>query len=428
MKLTVSKSGPLNGTVRPPSNKSITHRAYIFAGLAEDGPSIVRSPLMAEDCEATLKIMQSLGCTVERGEETVKITPPAEFVQPRHDLDCGNSGTTMRLIAGVLAAAEGIDATLIGDASLSRRPMQRIIEPLLRMGAQIEGDTAPLKIIGKQLKAISYESPVASAQIKSCILFAGLKCDGVTWVREPCKSRDHTERFLQGLGVEVLQDCDLKVGVRGGSKWGAFDVTVSTDISSAAFFLCAGAMIQGSDVTLTEVGVNPTRTGVIDVLKSAGAKIENKNDSLQMGEPVTDLRILCYNQLEALEVSGDLVPRLIDEIPVLAVLATQCHGTTKFRDAKGMRVKESERIEVVAEGLRRMGADVMTYEDGLSVNGPVRLKGAEIDAAGDHRIGMAFAIAGLVAEGETTILNADSIRTSYPEFEQHLRVLSASQV
>ena len=428
MKLTVSKSGPLNGTVRPPSNKSITHRAYIFAGLAEDGPSIVRSPLMAEDCEATLKIMQSLGCTVERGEETVKITPPAEFVQPRHDLDCGNSGTTMRLIAGVLAAAEGIDATLIGDASLSRRPMQRIIEPLLRMGAQIEGDTAPLKIIGKQLKAISYESPVASAQIKSCILFAGLKCDGVTWVREPCKSRDHTERFLQGLGVEVLQDGDLKVGVRGGSKGGAFDVTVSADISSAAFFLCAGAMIQGSDVTLTEVGVNPTRTGVIDVLKSAGAKIENKNDSLQMGEPVTDLRILCYNQLEALEVSGDLVPRLIDEIPVLAVLATQCHGTTKFRDAKGMRVKESERIEVVAEGLRRMGADVMTYEDGLSVNGPVRLKGAEIDAAGDHRIGMAFAIAGLVAEGETTILNADSIRTSYPEFEQHLRVLSASQV
>lgn len=425
MKITVRKAGPMSGTIRPPSNKSITHRAYIFAGLAEDGPSIVRSPLMAEDSESTLKIMQALGCTVERGEDTVRITPPQSLQQPSIDLDCGNSGTTMRLIAGVLASAEGINTTVIGDSSLSSRPMRRIIDPLAQMGADIEGDTAPLVIKGKKLHGIRYESPVASGQIKSCILLAGLKSEGETWVSEPSKSRDHTERFLQGLGVEVMYDGDLTVGVKGGSKWSAFDCTVSADISSAAFFLTAAAMVPGSNVTLEQVGTNVTRTGIFDALKSAGATIEFQNETVHMGEPAADIHIQANKELSAFEIKGDLVPRLIDEIPVLAVLATQCKGTTKIRDAKEMRIKETDRIAKVAEGLRSMGAEVETYEDGMDIKGPVKLKGAEIDATGDHRIGMAFAIAGLVAQGETTILNADSIMTSYPQFEQHLNKLTS---
>lgn len=423
MRLTVTRSGPLSGVVRPPSNKSITHRAYIFAALADSGPSRVRRPLLAEDCESTLQILKELGCTVERDGETVMITPPASFEQPTTALDCGNSGTTMRLVAGVLASQNGLKTTLTGDASLSSRPMRRITEPLGLMGAVIDGERAPLRIDGQALKGVSYDSPVASAQVKSCLLLAGLRSEGETWVSEPSKSRDHTERFLTALGVELLQDGDLKVGVRGGARWSAFDCSVSADISSAAFFLCAAAMVPGSEVTLGDVGVNPTRTGVIDALESAGVSIGLENRTEVMGEPTADLKVSGTQSMNAFEISGELVPRLIDEIPVLAVLATQCHGTTKIRDAKEMRVKETDRIETVANGLRRMGAEVTTYEDGFDVTGPVVLHGAEVDATGDHRIGMAFAIAGLVAEGVTKIANADSIMTSYPEFEKHLNEL-----
>jgi 3-phosphoshikimate 1-carboxyvinyltransferase len=419
--LRVSRSGPLVGSLRVPSDKSLTHRAYLFAAMARPGTSVVRTPLRGEDCENTLKIVRQLGASVEVGE-VVTVTSSGQLRSPDSALDCGNSGTTMRLLAGVLASTPELEATLVGDASLSRRPMKRVTEPLRLMGAEIEGDTAPLTIHGKRLRGIEYASPVASAQVKSCLLLAGLNAEGETWVTEPAQSRDHTERMLASLGVPLKRKGDRTIGVSGGHRWDAFETEVPADVSSAAFFLCAVAAVPGSRVVLTDVGTNPTRTGVLEALAVSGARITAAPKDEQMGEPVSDLAIE-GGDLRAFSVCGDIVPRLIDEIPVLAVLATQCSGTTTFRDADELRVKETDRIETVAQNLRAMGADVETFDDGLAVTGPTRLRGATVDAEGDHRIGMAFAVAGLIAEGETTILNAESIQTSYPGFERDLLAL-----
>lgn len=422
MRLTVSRSGPLIGSLRPPSDKSLTHRAYILAALAH-GPSVVVHPLRGEDCESTLRIVEKLGASVG-AESAVQIAPPPRLSQPTADLDCGNSGTTMRLLCGVIASEPGVRCRLVGDESLSRRPMRRVTEPLRLMGARIEGDTAPLKIEGARLHGIDYRTPVASAQIKSCLLLAGLRAEGETWVTEPAPSRDHTERMLTSLGVELMSREDGAIGVRGGQSWDGFEFEVPADISSAAFLMCAAAIVPGSRVVLRDVGTNPTRTGVLESLADAGALIESAPQEEQMGEPVSHIAVAHGPALSSFHIAGSLVPRLIDEIPVLAVLATQCEGTTTVRDAGELRVKESDRIETVAANLRNMGATVETFEDGLAVTGPTPLRGAEIDAKGDHRIGMAFAVAGLVAEGETHILNADSIRTSYPGFEADLSALA----
>lgn len=419
--LRVSRSDPLVGTLRVPSDKSLTHRAYLFAALAEQGTSVVRNPLRGEDCENTLRIVQQLGATVKI-DDAVRVTPAGSLRSPDGDLDCGNSGTTMRLLAGVLASTPGLTTRLVGDSSLSRRPMKRVADPLREMGAQIDGDSAPLTIHGRRLHGIAYDSPVASAQVKSSLLLAGLNADGETWVTEPSQSRDHTERMLTALGVELLRKGERTIGVKGGQRWGAFETDVPADVSSAAFVLCAAAMVEGSQVLLTDVGTNPTRTGVLEVLAGCGARLAVAPKLDQTGEPVSDIAV-APGDLRPFTVQGDLVPRLIDEIPVLAVLATQCEGTSTFRDAKELRVKETDRIETVASNLRSMGADVETFEDGLSVTGPTRLTGTAIDAEGDHRVGMAFAVAGLVAEGETTILNAQSILTSYPGFERDLLAL-----
>jgi 3-phosphoshikimate 1-carboxyvinyltransferase len=408
--------------LRAPSDKSLTHRAYIFAALAQ-GPSEVTSALRGEDCENTLQIVRSLGAEVLDQGGVVRIVP-GPLRSPERDLDCGNSGTTMRLMAGVLASEPGLDATLVGDASLSRRPMWRIVEPLRLMGAEVEGDTAPLHVRGKRLRGIEYATPVASAQIKSCILLAGVRAEGETWVTEPAPSRDHTERMLESLGVEMMQRGTTTIGVTGGQTWDGFSFDVPADVSSAAFFMCAAAMVPGSRVVFADVGTNPTRTGVLEALSEAGAKIRVVPQEDRMGEPVSHVEIDHQEPLKAFEVSGDLVPRLIDEIPVLAVLATQCEGTTRIRDARELRVKESDRVEAVAKNLRAMGAQVETCEDGMDVTGPTPLRAATVDAEGDHRIGMAFAVAGLVAEGETTIVNAESIRTSYPGFQDDLEALS----
>ncbi|MBS1721950.1 MAG: 3-phosphoshikimate 1-carboxyvinyltransferase [Armatimonadetes bacterium] len=410
----------------------MTHRALLLAAMSAQGVSRVGQPLTGEDCLATIECLIETGADIELFEADefgskpfAIVTREKAWTSADTPLDCGNSGTSMRLLAGVYASKPGVDVTLVGDASLTRRPMKRVTEPLRQMGASIEGDTAPLVISGRKLTGIRYMSPVASAQVKSCLLLAGLNADGETWVSEPHKSRDHTERMLEALGAPLLIDGELCVGVQGGYELPPLDFDVPADISSAAFLLVTALLVPESEITLEEVGVNPTRTGVLDVLRAAGADFSLESERESLGEPVADISVRHTGGLAAFEVSGALVPRLIDEIPILAVLATQCEGTSRFRDAGELRVKESDRIESVAAGLRAMGAEVTTYEDGLDVTGPVALRGATIDAEGDHRLAMAFSVAGLAASGETQVLNAHSALTSYPAFESDLRALGA---
>jgi len=425
LRLTIQPVKALRGEIRPPSEKSLTHRAYMF-GAAATGESVVHNPLRGEDCESTRRCLEQMGLRYEWLSDTsIRLMPSLEWTQPSDVLDCGNSGTTMRLMSGFVASRD-LDVTMVGDASLSKRPMKRIAEPLRLMGATVEGDTPPLHIVGSSsLKGIDYVSPVASAQIKSCTLLAGLRASGETWVSEPFKSRDHTERMLTALGVEVMEDGETRVGVRGGSSFGGFEFDVPADISSSAFLMVAAAILPTSRIVIRDLSVNPSRTGILDVFLEAGISAIVDEERLSLGEPVADLVVACpFEKKRAFEISGALVPRLIDEIPVLAVLATQCEGTTVIKDAKELRVKESDRIELVADGLRRMGAEVETFEDGMAIQGPVKLQGTSIEAHHDHRIAMAFAVAGLAAEGETTIDGAESIATSFPGFEDELKRLA----
>jgi len=376
----------------------------------------IANPLRARDCDDTLQILRELGARIEWNDNVLRIFP-SEFHSTKNPLWCGNSGTTMRLMTGLLAGM-GIEAELVGDESLNKRPMRRVIEPLRFMGANIEGDTAPIKIKPAKLKGIHYRSPIASAQVKSALLLAGLFAEGETIYEEPSKSRDHTERMLQHAGCEVrIEDC--KVGIRSG-KPESLMIRIPGDISSAAFFMVAAACLQGN-LHVREVGINPTRNGILEVLESCGVCFEIANRKTEGGEPIAD--VLFWkgpSEYKPFQIGGASIPRLIDEVPILSVFATQCHGISVIRDASELRVKESDRIETVARGLRAMGAKVETFEDGLAIEGPVRLRGSVIDAGNDHRIGMAFAIAGLLAEGETCIHNAETIATSFPNFEKEL--------
>ncbi len=419
MTLLVGKVASLRGEMRPPSDKSITHRAYMFAAIAS-GDSVVRKPLRGEDCEATLRCLSQLGLAFEwMSEEEIRLRPAETWKQFAGKLDCGNSGTTMRLLSGLIASRD-LDCTMIGDESLSRRPMKRIAEPLRYMGARIEGDTPPLHVVGREdLTGIDYKSPVASAQIKSCVLLAGLRASGTTSVSEPAPSRDHTERMLAAAGVPVRLHLG-RVTVNGGTRPNGFEISVPGDVSSAAFFMVATALLPQSELIVRELGCNPLRTGILDSFADAGVPFWLDNERLELGETVKDLKVSTAPSLRPFRIEGDLVPRLIDEIPVLAVMATQCDGTSEIRDAKELRVKESDRIELVAAGLRAMGAKIDTFEDGMAITGPVKLEGANIDAHGDHRIAMAFAVAGLIAEGKTEIEGAESIKTSFPNFESEL--------
>ncbi len=411
----------VGGSLRPPSDKSLSHRAYMFGAMAA-GPSIVRKPLHSEDCLATLRCLEILGMQRSAlGNDEWRLTPRSEWLNPSQPLDCGNSGTTMRLLSG-LVASRPVAATLIGDASLSRRPMKRIAEPLRLMGATIAGETAPLEIVGGSLNAIRYHSPVASGQIKSCVLFAALRATGTTEITEPALSRDHTERMLAATGVK-LDRVGLTVSLQGGQAPTAFEFTVPADISSAAFPACLAALHPGTEIVLTELGLNPSRTGMLDVLKEVGVDVTVNLKSDQLGEPFGDVTLRSPDILKPFTIAGDLVPRLIDEIPVLAVLATQCHGTSVIRDAREMRVKETDRIETMARGLRAMGATVETFEDGMAITGPTMLSGVEIEAGDDHRIAMSFFIAGSIAAGSTRIHGAHSIQTSYPKFVEDMRSL-----
>ena len=411
------------GTVRVPGDKSISHRAAIFGALAK-GTTSVRGFLHAHDTAATLRCLEQLGAEIEDDGEVVSIRGRGFDLQaPKGALDCGNSGTTMRLLLGVLAGCE-FETTLAGDASLSKRPMDRVRIPLEQMGASVRGqgekNAPPISIRGGNLNAIRYTMPVASAQVKSAILLAGLRAEGETVVIEPAPSRDHTEQMLRGFGALISRDGN-EISLCGGQNLTACEVEVPGDISSAAFFFVAAALRPGWKITVENVGLNPTRTGILDILTAMGARIEIANAHESGGEAIGDVTITGAD-LKATQIGGDFIPRLIDELPVLALLATQCEGTTEIRDAGEMRVKESDRIAVIARELKKLGANIDETPDGMRVHGPTVLRGTPVvSPPGDHRIAMTLAIASLIAEGETVLENADAVASSFPNFWELLQ-------
>jgi len=415
----------LKGEITPPGDKSISHRALIFSSLAS-GQSEISGLLESEDTLATMKACEQLGAVVDRDRGNIFVTGTGGSFSPPPDglLDMGNSGTAMRLLAGVLSG-QGFDSTLSGDDSLNSRPMKRIVVPLTMMGADInptQAGTAPLSIRAcSGLKAIEYVSPVASAQIKSCVLLAGLFASGTTSVREPRLSRDHTERMLPIFGVKLPSSCS----VEGGSKLKACRFAVPADISSAVFALAAAAMTPGSDVSLRQVGLNPTRTGFLRCLEAMGADISISNQSAQSTEPVGDIRLVFNDRLKAIDVPEALIPDMIDELPMLMALAATTPGVTRIRGAAELRVKESDRIAVMASGLKKMGVELQEYPDGIDIKGG-KVSGSHVESAGDHRCAMSFAVLGLVASGRVKIEDAEFIATSYPGFVQDMTLLGAN--
>jgi 3-phosphoshikimate 1-carboxyvinyltransferase len=428
--LRIAGGGSLRGEVTPPADKSISHRAFLIPPLWRGKGDIrfrIQADQLGEDALASAAAMQAMGVDVRLGDEMT--VAPGPLRSPSSPIDCGNSGTTMRLIAGIIAGSPGVEATLVGDESLSRRPMRRVVDPLRQMGAEIDGDTAPLRISGRRLQGIFFENILCSAQVKSCLLLAGLGAEGQTEVWEPTTSRDHTERMMKRLGAPFLRTPAGDPVVKGLSPWGQPDlgedflISVPPDISGAAFWMVGAAIVPGSQVRVAH-GLNPTRDGILDVLRAAGIGLSSEEASGGLEESAFTT-IATPEALRPFEVSGPLIPRLIDEIPVLCILASQCEGVSRIRDARELRVKESDRLAQMAEGLRAMGVEVEEYEDGLDIHGPARLRGAEIHAHGDHRIAMSFAIAGLIAEGETIIHGAETIATSYPRFTADLESLRA---
>ena len=432
--MTILSGRSLNGAITVPGDKSISHRVLILGALAR-GISRATGFLPSDDCISTMHCLMALGVRIDRPNETtahVHGVGLRGFIEPDDVLGCGNSGTTMRLLSGILAAQD-FYAVLTGDASLRRRPMARIAEPLRRMGATVMGRHGgaypPLTIHGGRLHAMEYAMPVASAQVKSCILLAGLYADGASQVTEPFPSRDHTERMLQVQGVRVLTSAHVQ-SATVTSPSGAVTITVDPprepllpldvdipgDISSAAFFLVAASIVPRSHLVIRGVGINSTRAGILDVLAAMGAQVGQENSRLAGGEPVADL-VAQSAALRGTEICGALVPRLIDELPVIAVAATQAHGTTTVHDASELRVKESDRITALVTELRKLGAQIEELPDGFEVHGPSPLHGSVVDAHGDHRLAMSLAVAGLVAHGETTILGTDSIPVSFPGFQ-----------
>ncbi len=430
----VSKTSALRGALRPPGDKSISHRAVILGALAR-GETRVDGWLAADDCLRTLAIVRRLGVRAEEttGGSTLHISGVGlrglHAPAGNEPLDCGNSGTTMRLMLGVLAAHD-FRCVLTGDDSLRRRPMRRIVEPLRMMGAVIEGADdggyAPLEVRGAVLRGSSFELPVASAQVKSCILLAGLQASGTTRVREPSPSRDHTERQLRRLGAAYRAGEDGWHAVEGGVQFDARDIRVPGDISSAAFFLAAGAICPRSEIEITGVGVNPGRSGFLEVMRRMGARITLTNEREEDGEPVADIIVRGGARLKGVRVAGELVPRMIDEIPILAVLACFAEGITVIRDAAELRAKESDRIASVAEELQKMGARVGMLADGLAIEGGAPLRGTEMKSHGDHRVAQAMAVAALGADGQSTVEGTACVETSNPSFWRDLSAMGAA--
>lgn len=426
------KQGPLKGTITVPGDKSISHRAVMFGALAK-GTTEVTHFLQGADCLSTIRCFKQMGIDIVNSgsDESVIIHGKGlhGLSKPNGMLDVGNSGTTTRLISGILCGQD-FDVTLNGDESIQKRPMGRIMTPLNMMGADITSvkgnGCAPLAINStagrvKKLTGIHYNSPVSSAQVKSCLLLAGMYADGETSVTEPTLSRNHTELMLSEFGAKITSIGNTATiqpePVLTGRK-----IIVPGDISSAAFFIVAGLIVPNSEVVIKKVGINPTRDGIIKICKQMGADIRLENIEIMCGEPVADI-IVKHSELYGTEVGGDIIPTLIDEIPVIAIMACVAKGKTVIKDASELKVKESNRIDVMVENLKGMGADITATEDGMIINGGKPLHGARIESKLDHRIAMSFAIASLIADGETDILDAECVDISYPNFYSDLRSL-----
>jgi 3-phosphoshikimate 1-carboxyvinyltransferase len=410
------RQGPLRGAIAVPGDKSMSHRALLFGALAT-GETRVTGLLDAEDVHSTRKAVERLGATVRSEGREVVVVPPERLREPDDVLDCGNSGTSLRLLTGVLSGVPGL-SVLTGDGSLRKRPVRRVIEPLRRMGANLsarDGDRVPPVVVrGGPLRGARHVLEVASAQVKSALLLAGLSAEGETSVTEPERSRDHTERMLAGMGVPVRVD-GLTVTVTASRPRGG-RVDVPGDVSSGAFFLCAAAALPGSEVTVRGLGVNPTRTGVLEVLSAMGADVSLGSQREIAGEPRADVTVRA-RELRATEIGGALVPRLIDELPVLMVVATQARGRTVIRDARELRVKESDRLAAMGEALALAGARVDLFDDGCAIEGPTPLRGIEVRTRLDHRIAMSMAVAQLLAGGEEVVLDdVACVATSFPSF------------
>lgn len=419
-KMTSRKIKPisaLEGKIKVCGDKSITHRAIMLGSLAK-GETVISNPLDSEDCLATVKAFQQMGIEIENipGIWRVNGQGLSGLKKPLSTIDAGNSGTTLRLLAGIIAG-QNFSAQITGDDSLRKRPMGRIIEPLRLMGAEIYGKDdqfPPLTIIGKKLKPINYTLPVPSAQVKSCLLLAGLYPQGKTTVNEPLPSRDHTERMMEYLGIPIEKK-DNSVSVQGGDEFMAKNMEIPGDLSAAIFFVVGAIILKNSKIVIERVGINATRLGAIEILKKMGAKIEISNIISINNEPVGDL-IVESAKLQGISIPPELVPRLIDEIPVLAVAATQAEGLTTIRGAQELRFKESDRIATLTTELIKMGAKIESLPDGMIVTGPTPLKGSVVESYYDHRLAMSLTIAGLLAKGETAINNPECIRTSFPDF------------
>ncbi len=421
---TTEAGGSLRGELRVPGDKSISHRSVMLGALAE-GRTTITGFLDGEDCLATIAAFQAMGVAIEHPQPNVVIIDGVGLHglrSPAAPLDMGNSGTAMRLLCGVLAG-QSFDSTLLGDPSLSRRPMRRVTEPLSRMGARIEtaeDGTPPLRIIGGQvLHGQQHHLTVASAQVKSALLLAGLWGEGETCVTEPAPTRDHTERMLRGFGYEVRQQ-GRTACVTGGGRLEGSEVDIPADISSAAFFLVGASIARGSDLLLRHVGMNPTRTGVIDILRLMGAAIEVIDRREIGGEPVADLHVR-WAPLHGIRIPSELVPLAIDEFPILFVAAACAEGETVLTGAEELRVKESDRIQVMADGLSSLGVRCEVQPDGMRIRGRAMLDGGEVESHGDHRIAMAFALAALRADGPIMVHDCDNVATSFPHFAELAR-------
>ncbi len=424
---------PLRGEITVPGDKSISHRAIMFGALAK-GTTRVTNFLQGADCLSTISCFRKMGITIENPLEYGHEPADGEIIihgkglhglsAPTEILDTGNSGTTTRLISGILAG-QNFSSTLTGDASIQSRPMGRIIKPLTQMGASIKSvkgnQCAPLAIDGHPLKAIAYQSPVASAQVKSCVLLAGLYADGITSVTEPYVSRNHTELMLAHFGARIHTE-GTTASVEANPSLAGLEIEVPGDISSAAYFIAAALMVPDSQILIRNVGINPTRDGILRVCKAMGADIQLLHERSAAGEPVADL-LVTYCPLHGTVIEGELIPTLIDELPVIAVLAATAQGTTVIRNAEELKVKESNRLDILVKELDAMGCDIEGTDDGMIINGGKPLQGATIDSRLDHRIAMSFYVAGLAAEGETVVERSNCVDISYPGFYEDFRKL-----
>lgn len=424
MNKTISPAKALNGNIKIPGDKSISHRAVMFGSLAK-GETKITGFLTGDDCMSTISCFRKLGIEIEVDGENVTVYGKGlkGLTAPKETLDVGNSGTTIRLISGILSA-QNFDTVLDGDASIRKRPMKRVINPLSQMGADIESTNegfAPLTIHGKKLNAIEYTMPMASAQVKSSILLASLFAEGTTVIHEPVASRNHTEIILNYFGADIKNKDGVIYSTPVEELYGK-PINVPGDISSAAFFMVAGLIIPNSHIIIENVGINETRTGIIDALKAMGGEINILNKRESGGEPVGDIEVKT-SKLHSTTLEGSIIPRMIDEIPVFAVAALCAEGTTIVKDAEELKVKESNRIATMSEELGKMGVVITETEDGMIIEGNQKLKGGVVESHLDHRVAMSCAVAALVAEGETTINNADCVGISFPNFYELLESL-----